>query len=411
MKKRWIRMLLALTLILSMAAAGAQGGFALAGEEFDGAYCTNNSTAASVIDYIRAKYPDYTTYPGSGLCYGYAEKVSTLLASSRSVRSLGVPFNEKYLKKYLLNTKPGAHVVLSRPGMKHSIVILKLTEDEMCWTDNNRCAQNTIGYYQAGWDHVFDLLWNYDTIEKIYFPKKYSSFSVPKLAAVSLDEGGGSRLSWTKTGKAKSYAVYRSSSRNGAYKKIAVVKGKYSYTDRKAPIGKKQYYKVKPAGGRYSNVAAAIAKLAYPAGLAADCSWESKQLQLNWEPVSGATSYRLERYDDSTNTYQKVITTRETQLLDTAERGLKESDYSNIDYTYYRIRSYDKNSGKSSKYLYFSVRHSDSLLEKNVQPLLYTYPELFEEIRKWDEEWASGGWMSGEWTDGEWTDISYEYTL
>ena len=387
MKKRLLTILLTLTLILSMTAAGAQSGFALIGDDFIGADCTDNATAASVIDYVQLKYPDYTTYPGSGLCYGYAEKVSTLLASSRSVRNLGVSFNEKNLKKYLLNTKPGAHVVLSRPGMKHSIVIFKLTEDEICWADNNRCAQNTIGYYQATWDNVFDILWNYDTIEKIYFPKKYTSFSVPKLAAASLSEGGGIKLCWTKTGKAKSYAVYRSNSKNGTYQKIAVVKkGKYSYTDMKAPLGKKQYYKVKPAGGSYSDVAAGIRRLAYPAGITADCTWEIKQLQLNWKPAAGATSYRIDRYDDSTNTYQKVITTKDTQFLDTAEKGLKDSDYSNIDYTYYRIRSYDKNSGKSSQYLYFSVRHSDDLIEKNVQPLMYIYPEFFESIQDMKKE-------------------------
>lgn len=49
-------------------------------------------------------------------------------------------------------------------------------------------------------------------------------------------------ISWRKVSGATGYYVYRSTSKNGTYKKIATVKGKTTYVDKKSLKSKKYYY-------------------------------------------------------------------------------------------------------------------------------------------------------------------------
>lgn len=52
------------------------------------------------------------------------------------------------------------------------------------------------------------------------------------------------KLTWKKVSKATSYLIYRSEKKNGTYKKIATVKKKNTYTDKKVKKKKTYYYKV-----------------------------------------------------------------------------------------------------------------------------------------------------------------------
>ena len=58
------------------------------------------------------------------------------------------------------------------------------------------------------------------------------------------------RLSWSATDYANKYTIYRSTSRNGKYKKIATVTNEETniYTNKKLSAGKRYYYKVKANG-------------------------------------------------------------------------------------------------------------------------------------------------------------------
>ncbi len=56
-------------------------------------------------------------------------------------------------------------------------------------------------------------------------------------------------VTWGKVAYAKNYVVYRATSKNGKYTKVATVKnGKTTYTDKKVKKGKTYYYKVKVVG-------------------------------------------------------------------------------------------------------------------------------------------------------------------
>lgn len=69
--------------------------------------------------------------------------------------------------------------------------------------------------------------------------------NVTGLKAVKQD-GGKIKLTWNKAFGATGYIVYRSTSKNGTYKKVATVKGKTTYTNTGLTKGKTYYYKVKP---------------------------------------------------------------------------------------------------------------------------------------------------------------------
>lgn len=67
----------------------------------------------------------------------------------------------------------------------------------------------------------------------------------------------GLKISWNKVSEAKKYYVYRATSKNGTYKKVATTTKLY-YTDKKISQNKTYYYKVKAVNGKttskYSSV-------------------------------------------------------------------------------------------------------------------------------------------------------------
>lgn len=106
--------------------------------QFYGSTCTSSASASSTINYIRAKYDQYSEYKGTGECWGWAEKVSNMLAAERSIKYYsGLKFTKKNFKDKCLNIKAGAHLRLSHNkeynGMSgHSICLLKVTEKQVC---------------------------------------------------------------------------------------------------------------------------------------------------------------------------------------------------------------------------------------------------------------------------------------
>lgn len=67
-------------------------------------------------------------------------------------------------------------------------------------------------------------------------------------SSVKLKKTGTKKItvSWKKTSSATGYEIYRATSKNGKYQKIATVKGKVSYTDIKGlKNGKSYYYKIR----------------------------------------------------------------------------------------------------------------------------------------------------------------------
>ncbi|MBQ3611894.1 MAG: hypothetical protein IJA01_06465 [Firmicutes bacterium] len=62
-----------------------------------------------------------------------------------------------------------------------------------------------------------------------------------------------SSINWSKANQKSRYYVYRSTSKNGTYKKIATVNGSRSYVDKKVKKNKTYYYKVKAVHKKYNS--------------------------------------------------------------------------------------------------------------------------------------------------------------
>ena len=91
--------------------------------------------------------------------------------------------------------------------------------------------------------------WSGEAPTDCIYNLKVSYAATPaKPASVKAKAGKASvKVSWKKASKATGYEVYRSTSKNGKYSKIATLKdaGKVNYTDKKAKSGKKYFYKVR----------------------------------------------------------------------------------------------------------------------------------------------------------------------
>lgn len=257
------RKIICIVLAIFMVMASACASFAWPfpeGNGVDASKCTTNATVKSLIKYIEYKYPNKTSYPGGGTCFGYATTINDLFAASNSEKEyVGLRFTKANFLKKCKGVKAGTHIRFSdsksfNGGYGHSVVLLKVTDDMVYFTDNNYYTYNTVQYTHLSVDDFCEY-YDYKYINRITKPTKYRSFSRTRVAAKAF-ETGNIRLNWIKTTDTTKYIVYRSYSKNGEYKKIATVKGT-TYLDKKVKRNKTAYYKVesiRPSGNKTSAV-------------------------------------------------------------------------------------------------------------------------------------------------------------
>jgi len=290
--------------------------------EFTGATCTSNASAASTINYIRAKHDQYSQYKGSGQCFGWAEKVGNMLAAERSYKEYkSLRFNKKNFKAKCLNVKAGTHLRLSHekkynPWSGHSICLLKVTNNQVCWTDNNYAGYETIAYYSATLDQFVNYYSQYEYLNMITKTTKYKSQSEP-LLAIEKAADGRSKLYWPKTTSTSKYKVYRATSKNGTYKLIKTTTAK-NYKDTTAKYGTKYYYKVKSVKSGedlYSNTSYSTARLIQPVITEHGNHEESGKIWIKWNKVKGADKYSIYRSKNG-GKYKYFASTKETTYID-----------------------------------------------------------------------------------------------
>ncbi len=340
MKKKFVPLLITVLMIFCAVPFEAAAWSATFDQSpLTGSDCTSNKTAAATIDYVLNKYKQDAVYPGSGECWGYAEKVSTLLASSRDTRYYtGLKFNAANFKKKCLGAKAGTHIRLGNDKKfngwsGHSVVLLKVTENQMIWADNNFGRDNRVCYYSGTLD---DFLWTYGYtyLQMVSEPVSYRTYKEPQVSSGLDSQKSGVRLTWVKTAGAARYDIYRSYAKTGTYKRIAKVTGT-SYTDVSAVLGKTAYYKVKAvksSGSKYSNITSRMAKLCAPQAV-----WSNEEgtgrIVLSWNKVPKADRYAVYRYDFSLSKYRLIKKTTECTFTDITADG------SGGEYYFYKIRA------------------------------------------------------------------------
>ena len=176
---------------------------------------------------------------------------------------------------------------------------------------------------------------------------KYSSVvsAVPKVGApsgVKVTKAGNRslKISW-KAGKyATGYQIYRATSKDGTYKKIASTKST-SYTNNKLTTGKTYYYKIrsyKKVGEKYKYSSYSSKVSGKPTiGKPSDLKVESKgydRVKLTWDAGKYAKGYQIYRAKTKDGKYSKIATTSSTSYTN---KGLTAGTK-----YYYKVRSYNK---------------------------------------------------------------------
>lgn len=187
-----------------------------------------------------------------------------------------------------------------------------------------------------------------------YLSQILSATPVPTKRTLTAKTAGYSsiKLSWKKgeTG-VSGYAIYRSGSENGTYKRIKTIEDRdtTSWKDTKLTTGKAYYYKIKAYAANndknhYGSASSAVKGV--PAVLAPKI--ESAKItavtkaEITWSKVSGAHGYAVYRASSKNGTYKRIATINSSKTLSCTATGL-----TNGETYYFKVKAYrtvgDKN--------------------------------------------------------------------
>ena len=218
--------------------------------DFSGSTCTGDENAAAIIDYVKSEYKHLSRYSGPGQCWGYAEKVKNILAAADSTRYYtGLKNTRANFKKKCLGIKAGSHIRFSHSkyfngGYGHSVSLLKVTQDQVIWADNNYYGSNIVAYYKGTLGDFMECYGQYGYINMVSETTRYQSYTSPMLSVNALNSVGKVKLTWLAVKGAQRYEVYRSYANKGEYEQIAEVEAT-NYIDDSVQEGRTAYYKVK----------------------------------------------------------------------------------------------------------------------------------------------------------------------
>lgn len=154
-------------------------------------------------------------------------------------------------------------------------------------------------------------------------------------------------ISWKAGYNVTGYNIYRSTSKNGTYKKVGNTTGT-TYTDKGLTKGKTYYYKVasyvnsdgKQVISSYSSVVSVKAAAPAPSTITAKKA-KSGVAKITWGKSNGASGYEVYMATSSSGKYTKIATVSKPTTLSCTKTGLKAGK------TYYfKVRSYTTVSGK-----------------------------------------------------------------
>ena len=161
---------------------------------------------------------------------------------------------------------------------------------------------------------------------------------------------------------ASGYQIYRSTSKNGNYQKVAETSSA-TYLDKKRSAGKTYYYKVRAikkqkSGTGYGSFSGIKSCRALKkSGITSVRSASSTKLEIQWNAVNGANRYELYRSTKKNGSYKKIKSTSATSYTDTNRTEGKTY--------YYKVRAYQLSGTVSGKSSLSSVKSGKTL--KKVQ--------------------------------------------
>lgn len=196
------------------------------------------------------------------------------------------------------------------------------------------------------------------------------SMKKPTINYVKSVKKGQIKIAWKSVAGAGYYQVYRSTSKNGTYKKIKETKS-LSYTDKNRTEGKAYYYKIRAVkkvadkAYSYSNYSSkkSTRNLKTPA-ISSMTSYTSNKLKIKWNKVKGADYYQLYRSTSKSGTYKYVATVKGREYIDSSLKAGKKY--------YYKVRAVNK-TGSVKGYSSYSKVVSGSTLQVASINKAYSY--------------------------------------
>lgn len=179
----------------------------------------------------------------------------------------------------------------------------------------------------------------------------------PTISSVQSTQYNKIKVSWKTVAGADNYTIYRSTSKNGTYKKVKTISdtAATSWTDGSVKTGTTYYYKMKAkvttnkaTTSGYSKVKSAKCVPAKPTVTLN--SSKAKQIKVSWKKVSGASGYEIYRATSKNGKYKKVTTVKKGSTTSYTNKKLtSKKTY------YYKVRAYRTVKGKKVYSSYSSV--------------------------------------------------------
>ena len=149
----------------------------------------------------------------------------------------------------------------------------------------------------------------------------------PTVSVTNVSSTGKIKLSWKAVDGAAEYKVYRSTSKNGTYKRLTTVTGT-SVTNNSAVAGTQYYYYVvavseSGVASEKSNIVSRTCDLPQPDVSVTNVSSTGKP-KVSWDAVEGAVKYKLYWSRSKDSGYSLLTTTTKTsQINNSAKVGVK----------------------------------------------------------------------------------------
>ena len=273
----------------------------------------------------------------------YPDKVSGVKVLSSTTNSLKIRWDKEGgvtgYRIYRATSKDGKYTEVATVSNKSSNT----------YTDTGRLSGKTYYYKIRPYKTVDkeNLYGDYSSIisGKTKYPSQVKNLKQNSSYKTSV------KLSWDKTSYASGYRVYRATSKDGTYKRVAELSGSTNtkFTDNKLSSGKTYYYKVRAYRkvgkdkdhGSYSTILKASTRCNTP--VITSCISSSKKddtnktgkLKISWKKINGAYGYAIYRSDSKNGNYKRIKTIKSGSTLSTYDEGLKIGKI-----YYYKINAY-----------------------------------------------------------------------
>ena len=144
------------------------------------------------------------------------------------------------------------------------------------------------------------------------------------------------QLSWKKAFGATGYDIYRASKKHGTYKKIASVKDKTVYRDKKRTTGVEYFYKVQARRGKAeSHFSKMVSEKARPGQTSTKVKAGEEKVTVSWKKIGGAQGYHVYYKTSQKADYKRIGIVGQNQAAKLTHDGLKGGKT-----YYYKVRSY-----------------------------------------------------------------------